>query len=909
MRLMRTLAGGLRALFRKAQVERELDDEVTHFLSMATRAHREAGLTPDAAARAARLELGSIDFTKEVVRGGLWESSVEAWWRDARYGARRLRRSPGFTLVAGLSLALGIGANTAIFSLVEATLLRRLPVLRPEELSYVRSGTASGVFSYPDIAELREQQQGFTGIAAWGGIGASLTTEGDPQVVTGVIVTGNFFDVLGVHAARGRLLSPDDDKVPGAHPVAVISDGLWQRRFGARADAVGRSILLNGHPFTVIGITPPGFQGAQLGTSRDLYVPMMMQATMRPPRSGYSGEKNPDLLQVRGNRWLYGIGRLRPGVSSGRAAADLTNIERRLQQTDPQKTRNTAVTLSPVNAGDATQRQQMTSAALLLMSVVGTVLLIACANVANLLLARATSRRREIAVRLSIGATRGRLVRQLLMESVLLSAIGGAAGLALAWAMVAALRAAPPPAGALPIVIDFAIDGRVLAFTAALSLVTGVVFGLVPALRASRPDLVPALKDEQGTPELRWRRVNLRSALVVGQVALSLLLLISAGLFLRSLQLSRGISPGFDTNRLLTAPLNINLMRYTKTDGQRFYRDVVLRIEALPGVRSATMARWLPLTGGGRTSSLAIEGQAAPSDLSRSEGGGVSAPASSTNTVNVNVVGPKYLATMGIPLKAGRDFSDVDVEGSGDVVIVSAAFAKKHFAGQDPVGRRISLTGPEGPWTTIVGVAADSKLFTLDEVPTPVVYQALSQNHETGMTLIVRSAGNPAGLIGPVSREVHAIEKSIPLDGARLMSDWLQLSLYAARAGAVTLLVFGGLALVLATVGLSGVMSYAVARRTREIGLRMALGARASDVLRQVVREGMTLVAVGVVVGIAAAALTTRLLTSFVPGISATDPATFATVPLVLGVVGLLACVIPARRAIRVDPMVALRSS
>jgi predicted permease len=832
---------------------------------------------------------------------------METLLKDLRYGVRMLIKRPGFTAIAVLTLALGIGANTAIFSLVNATLIRRLPVVEPERLVYVFSGAPGSSFSYPNYAELRDYNQVFDGLIAWGGITASLNSDGQTDgadLVTGAIVTGNYFDVLGVRAGRGRLISPEDDKTPGAHPVAVISHGLWQSRFGGSPNILGQQVLLNGQSFTIIGVTPAEFGGLQPGVTRDIYVPMMMQPIVRPPRAGYSGEMNPDLLKVRGNSWLSTIGRLKPGVTQEQAQAALTSIAEQQEQAAPDPNRRLSILLIPAGEGDPNQRRQMISVATLLMSVVGAVLLIACANVANLLLARASGRRKEIAVRLALGASRGRLIRQLLTESLILSVLGGAAGLLIAWWAVDGLKAAPPP-GALPVTPDFAIDMRVLFFSLALSLVTGVIFGLAPAWRASRPDLVPALKDESLALDERARRFSLRNLLVVAQVALSLVLLIAAGLFLRSFQQAQATNPGFDAERLLIAPLNINLLRYTRAQGREFYRQVIERIEALPGVESASLARIVALSGGGSVRGLMLQGQAGPDSQFRNEGGGVTV--NNRNSVNSNVISLNYFQTMGIASLRGRDFNAQDTEDKPGVVIVNEAFARMYFDGEDALGHRLSFSGAQGPWQEIVGVVRDSKYLTLGEEPVPGVYLPLAQNHETGVSLHVRAAGDPSSLIGAVRNEVHSLEKNLPITNVRPMTETIGNSLYAARMGALLLGIFGALALLLAAVGLYGVMSYVVSRRTREIGVRMALGAQASDVFKLVLREGMILVAIGVALGLTAAILVTRLLASFLYGISTTDTVTFTSIPFVLAFVAFAACYLPARRAMKVDPMVALR--
>ena len=826
--------------------------------------------------------------------------------KDLRYGIRSLLKRPGFTAIAVLTLALGIGANTAIFSAVNATLMRPLPVADPDRLVFVFNGPAGSVFSYPDYTAYRDHNNVFDALIAWGGITASLNSNDQTDLVAGAIVSGNFFDVLGVRAQLGRVITTEDDKTPGAHPVAVISQGLWQRRFAGDPNVVGRQLLLNGNNFTVIGVLPAGFDGLQLGVVRDLYVPLMMQATMRPPRAGYSGEMNPDLLQVRGNRWLFSVGRLKPGVTPEQAQASLVLIAKQLEEAYPQTNRNRTVSVSAFSESDnPSSRQQLSSVARLLMAVVGIVLLIACANVANLLLARSSARTKEIAVRLAIGATRWRIVRQLLTEGVLLATLGGAAGLLLAWWATRSLSAATPPQGSLPITPQFSIDTRVLLFTLGLSLIAGVVFGLAPALRASRPALIPALKDDAAAFFERTRTFGLRNLLVVVQVALSVVLLIAAGLFLRSLQRAQTIDPGFDAEKVVTLPLNINLLRYTRTQGRDFYRQVVERVEAIPGVESASLARIAAVSGGSSVRSLLIEGRTASENTFRSDGAG--APPGDSESVSSNVIGPKYFQTMGIGLLQGRDFNAQDTENRPLVTIVNEAFVRRHFPSEDPVGKRLSFGGPEGPWREIVGVVHTSKYFSLGEAPTPVAYIPLAQNHETGMTLHVRTAVDPSTVAGAIRNETQALEKNLPIAAPERMSDRIANSLYAARMGAILLAVFGGLALLLASIGLYGVMAFAVSRRTRELGIRVALGAKPGDVFRLVLRQGMTLVIAGLFVGLVVAAMLTRLLASFLYGVSTTDAFTFTAIPVLLGLVALLACYLPARRATKVEPLVALR--
>jgi predicted permease len=833
---------------------------------------------------------------------------METFWQDVRYGFRVLRASPGFAAVAVLSLALGIGANTSIFSVVNAALLRPLPVTQPDQLVFVFNGSRTSPYStssYPDYVDYRDKNEVFSDLLTYSSITMSARADDQTDLISGSIVSGNFFDALGVRAALGRTFLPEEDATPNTHPVAVISHGMWERRFGGDPKIIGQQLTLNGHAFTIVGVAPRGFNGPEVLENNDIYLPTMMQALVRPPRGGFSGDMNPDLLARRGARWMRMIGRLKPGVGIEQAQAAMTTIADGLAQAYPEDNRNTIATLFPVNKVDPQAYTQLLSVAALLLAVVAIVLLIACANVANLLLARASARRKEIAIRLAMGASRSRLVRQLLTESLLLSLGGGVVGLLFALWTIDLLKSATPPDGIFSFTLDYKLDGRVLAFTFLLSLATGVIFGLAPALQASRPDLVPALKDEASAAAQGRRRLSLRSALVVAQVALSLVLLIGAGLFLRSLNNAQSIDPGFNADKILDAQLNINLLRYTKAQGREFYRQVIERIEALPGVESASLARVVPMSGSGRTSSFLIQGQPGLDNVSRSEGTGPDVD--NQYTVNTNVIGLKYFSTMGIPLLRGRDFTGQDNEGAPLAAIVNEAFARRYFDDEEALGKRLSFRGAQGPWAEIVGVARDIKYRTLGETPRASVYVPLLQNHETGMALHVRTIGDPVSVAGAVRREVQALDQNLPVTNLQPMSAVLGSSLFAARMGAVLLAIFGLLALLLAAVGLYGVMSYTVARRTREIGIRMALGAQTGNVLRLVLKEGMVLVGGGVAAGLIAAAAVTRLLASFLYGVSPLDAATFAAIPLVLALAALLATYLPARRAAKVDPMIALR--
>jgi len=894
------LANKLRYLVGGNRIDRDLAQELDFHRDMLTADQERLGYSHEAATLTARRKMGNTTLMMEHSRDAWIVRWINELMRNLRYAFRGFAHSPGFTLVALLTIALGIGANAAIFSLVNATMFPRLSVRDPSRLFYVGS-----VLSYPVYAELRDHNDVLDGLVAWGSITASLNTDGgNTELVGGAIVTGNYFDVLGVAAVQGRTLAVTDDVTPGGHPVAVISHRFWQRRFGGQLDIVGRDVSFNGHPFTIVGVIPKDFGGLQLGVPSDFYVPMMMQAVMRPPRSGYSGEQNPDLLTKSGSAWLSPLGQLKRGITRAQAESSLTGLVTAMAPAIEPTTPSSAIRLTPINEGAPGQRAQLIPIAGLLMSVVGAVLLIACANLANLLLSRAVARRREIAVRLAIGASRGRLTRQLLTESVLLAVIGGGVGLALAVLVVRGFSIAPTMPGELPLALDVPLDARLLVFGFSLSLLTGILFGLAPALRASRPNLVVGLKDESFVSNERVRRFSLRNTLVVAEVALSVLLLIATGLFVRSLRHAQTIDPGFDAERLLSTPININLLRYTKAQGREFYTRVVDLMRELPGVESASVARVAAVSGSRRRLSLSVEGRASNSGLSSQDRGVTPA---GTESVSANVIGPSFFQTLGIPLLKGRDFSEGDSDDRPQVLIVNEFLARRLFPGEEPLGRRVSFSGDQGPWREIVGVVRDSKYAALVEAPTPVVYLPLAQNHETGMTLYIRTSGDPANLVASVRASLQSLEPALPVTSISPVMAVLSASLYPARMGAVLLMVFGGLALLLATVGVYGVVAFSVSRRTRELGIRQALGADTRNVFQLVIGEGMSLVVIGVALGLAGAAFGTRVLTSFLYGTSTLDLATFATVPAILGTVALVACIVPARRAVKVDPMVALR--
>jgi predicted permease len=817
---------------------------------------------------------------------------VTGFLQDFRYAVRMLVKSPGFTIVAVVSLAFGIAANTAIFSLVNGLLLKPLPGTRPGELIAVftsdYSGPAYGASSYPDFLDFREKNPALEGLAAYAATPVLLETARGAERSFAELVSANYFSLLGMPMAAGRGLLPEEDVPPGAHPVVVLSQRIWKSRFGEDPGLLGKTVKLNGRPFTVVGIARDGFHGMLRGFGADFWVPAGMDAVIRPGGDPLS----------RGNRSFFLVGRLKPNGTLAQARAGFDLIARRLYQAYPQNwtdlhKRPRRVTVLPESAARIfpAVRGPVLGFLGLLLTVVGLVLLIACANVANMLLARATVRRREIAVRLSLGAGRGRLMRQLLTESLLLASLAGVAGLLLALWAVDLLMAFQPPLP-VPVALDFSVDARVLGFTLMASLFTGVVFGLAPALQASRPDLVPALKDET-TSAAGPRRSRTRSIFVVTQVTLSLVLLVGSALFLRSLKNASTLDPGFDPNDIVLLSADLELSGYNEARGRELQDRIRQRAEALPGVVAAAWADRVPLSLGGGRRGVRIEGYQPR-------------PGEDTET-SVNDVGPGYFRTLKIPILRGREFTERDTADSPGVVIVNQAFADRYWPGQEPLGRRLTTRGAEGPSMEVVGVVRTGKYNSFGEEPLPFFYQTLSQSYKPDAILHVRTRGDKTAVLEALRAEARSIDPGLVFFDITMMRDRLGVALFPARVAGVLLGIFGLVALLLSAVGLYGVMSYSSSRRTREIGVRMALGARRADVVQLVVSEGARLAAIGTALGLVVSFVLTRLISGFLYGVSATDPAVFVLAPLVLLSIALLASYIPARRAAHTDPMIALR--
>lgn len=809
-------------------------------------------------------------------------------WQDIRYGLRRLARSPGFASIAILSLALGIGANTAIFSLVNTILLRPLPVERPEELVALHVTSRNEkmlAFSYPTYIDFRDRNDVLSGLLVTRFAPMSLSRGGVNERVWGYLVSGNYFDVLGVKPFLGRAFLPEEDRTRLTHPVAVISHGFWQRRFGGDRSIVGGEILLNGHPFKVIGVTPEGFKGTDLIYEPEIWTPMSMLGWIEP---------GADWLDRRGTQNIFATGRLKPGVSREQAEASLNLLSDQLAREYPETNEGQRIMLTPPGMIVPTLRGAFISFAWIMMGTVALVLLIACANLAALLLARATERRREIAIRLSLGASRSRLIRQLLTESVILSLAGGIAGVLLAYWLIDLIVSLRPPIN-FPLTIDLALDSRVLLFSLLASLATGIIFGLAPALQSTKADLVPALKDETGIGG--YRKSRLRSGLLVAQIALSLVLLVAAGLVVRALGQVRALDPGFEIENGFMMSFDLGLQGYDRARGENFSRELVERVKAMPGVRSASLANFVPLSLNYSSVNVLVEG-AEPKR-------GANIPSAMYSSIDLG-----YFETMGLRILAGRDFNEQDRPGSTLVVIVNETFVRQLLPEaktlEEAIGRRFR-TGVGGRVWEIAGVAEDGKYFSIGESYQPFVYFAMRQEYEPYMTLLVRAAGDERMVMAGVRSELQRMDGTLPVFDLKTFEQHLGLSLFPARVAAGLLGAFGLVALLLAGLGIYGVTSYSVAQRTREIGIRLALGAGRREVIVMIVRHAMLLAFVGIAIGMAGAFSVTRFMSAVLYGVSATDLLTFTSVPLLLAGIVFFAGYIPARRAARIDPMRALR--
>jgi putative ABC transport system permease protein len=801
---------------------------------------------------------------------------MQTLWQDLRYGARMLMKTPGFTAVAVITLALGIGANAAIFSVVNATLLRPLPFDDPDRLIKV---TETKLPQFPEFSvspgnflDWKKQNTVFERLVATQDASLNLVDVGDPERLRVDRVTDGFFAMLGARPQLGRDFLPEEDQPERAN-VVILSHGLWQRRFGGDPNIVNRAITLSGRSYTVIGVAPAGFRFGDGGA--ELWAPMAFTA---------------EQAQQHGAHYVSAIGRLKPGATLAQARSEMSLIADRLAKQYPDANTGWNVKLTPLL--EFTVRD-IKPALLVLLGAVAFVLLIACANVANLLLARAAAREKEIAIRTSLGAGRARIARQLLTESVLLAAAGGAAGLVIAkWGMKLLLALAPEN---LPRMSDVSLDGRALAFTAALTLLTGIGFGIFPAWQASKPNLNETLKDAGRGSTDEGRRRLIRGALVVMEVALALVLLVGAGLLIKSFLRLRSVDPGFNPDNALTMGISLPQRKYPEENQKlAFYTQLLEKVAALPGVQAAGAVQVAPLSGDGFVLGFMIEGRPPY-------------PAGDEPSTNYYSVSPGYFKAIGIPLLRGRLFTERDRKDTTRVVIINETMAKRFFPGEDPIGKRIHVTMGPVLYREIVGIVGDVKHDGLEEQTGAQTYEPYAQQPFSGMTLIARTAGDPARLSGAIRGEVLKIDKEQPVSNIRTLKDFLSTAVAQQRFSVLLLGIFAAVAMTLACVGIYGVLSYSVTQRRREIGVRMALGAARRDVLRLVIGHAMLLTLTGVAIGLGAAFALTRAMSTLLFGVSATDPTTFGLIALLLVAVALLAALVPARRATKVDPMVALR--
>ncbi|HKQ90485.1 MAG TPA: ABC transporter permease [Blastocatellia bacterium] len=887
--------------------EAEIAEELSQHLMDRYTESLACGATPEEAYRAALAELDSAELLarelrrvessappEPVVLGSNWRGDMfGGLWQDLRFATRMLLKNPGFTVVAALTLALGIGANTAIFTLMDAVLLKRLPVKQPEQLvePMMVSGKAYNSFSWQAFQHWRQRNQSLSGLIASSNSRFYCVVEGAaPERVAGQYVTGDFFSVLGVSPAIGRMITPGDDRFEAPNAVAVISDGYWSRRFGRDPAALGKRIVVEDVPLTIVGVAPAEFSGLQVGSRVDLWAPLATEPLMH----------RPSFTSSAGYKWLQLVGRMKPGISLDQARADLdllfrpAVVEPELAlQTGPEAERrglDWRLKVEPAGNGLSPLREQFSKPLAVLMVIVGLVLLIACANLANLLLTRAATRGREIAVRLALGAGRARLIRQLLTESLLLSLIGAAAGVLLA-NFGAQYLLEILESGRTPVLLDVQPDSRALVFTALLSVLTALLYGLAPALRASRSDLIAALKVGGRGLEFGGSRQRLSRSLIVAQIAISLILLVGAGLFLRTLRNLHSIDLGFERENVLLVTLDPSHSGYAPEQTRHSFLALLDGIQAIPGVRSASLSWNPPVAGGGSSRTVSLEGRAPGPEAKRE--------------IYVNWVAPRYFETLGVPLMAGRDFGSHDTPTSPGAVILNQTMARVFFGDANPIGQRIRVG--DNDIREVVGVVGDSHYLEVREQITPTLYLNTFQSPAPGGEFAIRATGDPNAVIPAVRREIERHVKGMAIANVRTLASQVDAWIVQERLVALLSSCFSGLAMFIAAVGLYGVLSYTVARRTQEIGIRMALGAQPRDVMAMILKEITWLVCLGLALGVPLALILGRFTADLLYGLTPTDPLTIVAGILVMLTVALLAGYVPARRASRVDPMVALR--
>jgi predicted permease len=886
MSMLRNIKSGLRSLFRKELIDQELNEELSAYLEMAAEEKMKQGMSRQDALRVVRLERGSLEVSKEIVRSGGWESLVETCWQDLRFAARMLRKSPGFTLVALLTLGLGIGANTAIFSMVNSFLLRQLPVKNPEQITVlamqIKNAELQTNFSYPEFEDLRKQSSSvFSDVTAMTINAGGLTLNGKTESIVVGYVSSDFFTALGVRPLFGRFILPSEGSVTVLNPVIVLDYSFWQTQLGGDLGILSKTVVYNGHPVTVVGIMPKEFH--RLFTLADIqgYLPVGMQQV----DSSYEQ----DTPTNRGLRNLGVYARLRPGVTLQNAQSVLDVIGNRLAGENPKTEEGMTVSVFPerFSRPGPEWHRPVLKVSMLFLVLAALVLVLACVNIANFLLVRATARQGEMAIRTALGGPRVRLIRQLLTESLLLALCGGVAGVLFG---LAGFHLATT----FPIFLDFHLDWRVFGYAFGAALLTGLIVGILPALRASRGAVIEAIRD--GGRTMTSSRSRLRTSLVIVQVAGSLMLLIVAGLMLRSLNYAQRSDLGFDPRHVLNLTLDPSEIGYNKQQGLQFYHQLLERIEGMPGVESASVAFSVPMGYYNNTDRVEVPGYEVPRSTA--------AP-----IVGYNAVTPGYFRTMNISLLEGRDFTKADVPDSQWVAIVNEAMARKFWPMQSAIGREFHVASDHDHSLRVVGVVRNSRTNGVTGPIPEYFYLTFAQEYSSLATLQVRSKFAPETMTAPIREQIAALAPAMPVFDVRTMlqsldtlNGFLLFELAAALAG-----ILGGLGLILALVGVCGVISFAVSQRTNEIGIRMAMGAPQSSILRMILRQGLWIISGGVAAGILLALAISRLVGNFISGVSPYDPLTYFSVTAILVIVALLACYFPARRATRVDPMIALR--
>jgi macrolide transport system ATP-binding/permease protein len=883
--LLRTFVQRLAALFRLRQLEDDLDEELRSHLEMAIELNVRKGMSAAEARREALRSFGGVERTKEMCRDQRGLPMIETAWQDIRFGFRMLRRSPGFSLLAILCLTLGIGANASVFSWIEGILFHPYPAVVHQEQLFALTGTALGeadLTSWPDLLDLQRSCTLLDSFIVTKITGTTLSIGARAEVTTGSIVSANYFDAIGVHPILGRGFETGEDAGRNAHPVTVISYQLWKGRFKGDPQIIGKTQRLNGVMHTIVGVAPEGFYGTFVGWAMQFWVPASMEEIFEA--GGYK-------LEDRGARWIEAYVRLKPGVTLSQAQQEISAVAKRLENDYPATNRGRGIKLWPLWQTPFNNARTLLPTLEIMLAVVVFVLLIACANVGNLLLVRSFTRRNEMTVRLAIGAGHVRLLKQLFTEGLILSAFGAAGGLLVAQWCRHALVLLFPARGGVAMHLRGEIDWRVLGLSAVVCLITTLLLGLVPAMQTSKIDLAKALKSDAAGVVGGGGRAWVCSALVVVQVSLSFVLLVGAGLLLQSLQRIRNFSPGFSTHDVLCTAVNLVSVGYDERRALTFQDELLERVKALPGVESAVFARMTPLSYGSYSSTaITVDGYQPPPE--------------EQPTVQYNEVGPNYFSTIGIPLVSGREFTRADDEKSALVAVVNETMVARYWRGKNPIGERLRV---KGRWMRVIGVTKDSKYESVREAPKPFFYVPLRQNFSRTAGLYIRTALSPGSMATALTREVHALDGNLALYEVITLQEQVDRSTSPQLVAVTSVGVLSGLALLLTVIGLYGVMSYALSRSRHELGLRMALGASASNLLRLVLSRGLALTAGGVLLGAAAALGLTRLLGNLLYNVSPRDPLAFGSALVVMTVAALAACFVPAWRATRTDPARVLR--